>query len=73
MFNLRGGQEHRNTNVDQQAALDLPHAAMPFDDVVFFAGFEDDPLPAANAIGLALAQGDVPFDVDDLLDQRFDL
>jgi hypothetical protein len=53
---LRGGQEDGHADVHEQAALDLPHAS-PLDDVALVIGLQD-PLPAADPVGLALGQLD---------------
>jgi hypothetical protein len=50
---LRGGQEDRHADVDQQAALDLAHH-LAF-DLVALALLGDDEFPAADAVSLTLA------------------
>ena len=67
---LAGGQEHGDADVDQQAALDLPHA-LAFDDVAFGSGSQDL-FPSSDAIGLALREHDRAAFVFGALEQDFD-
>jgi hypothetical protein len=68
---LARGQEHGHADVDEQSALDLAqHGAL---DVIALLVRLDDVLPAADAVGLALAERDEALGVFDLLDQTLDL
>ena len=67
---LAGGQEHRHADVDQQAALDLPHA-LAFDDVAFGSGSQDL-FPSTDAIGLSLREHDRAAFVFGVLEQDLD-
>ena len=55
-IHLRGGEEDRDTDVDEQAALDLA-GGPALDDVAFIVGIENA-LPTTNAVGLALGEFD---------------
>ena len=66
---LAGGEEGGHADVDQQAAFDLSrHLAA--DVVAFLLGLAD-PLPPANAVGLALGEHDQPAVGFDLFQQDF--
>ena len=68
---LRGREEHRHADVDQQAALDLA-LDLAVDDVAFLVRL-DDAFPAADAVGLALAERDEALRVLDVFHQGLDL
>ena len=69
--NLRRWQEHRNTDVDQQAALDLSSDRTRNDMPLFVGGH--DPLPTALAIRLTLGKQHESGVVLDQLKEDLDL
>jgi len=69
--NLRGRQKDRNADVHEQATLDPPDDLAAY-NVPFLLGV-DDVLPAANRVGLALAQKDQPAVRVGVLQQNLDL
>ncbi len=68
---LRGRQEDRHADVDEQPALDLAHDAAG--DGVAFVVLGDDLLPAADAVRLALGEDDKAAVVLDGLEEHLDL
>ena len=70
-IDLRGGQKDRHADIDEQAALD-PADDLALDDVAFLLRV-DDVFPAADRVGLALAQQDQSAFRVRVFEQDFDL
>ena len=70
-IDLRGGQEDRHADIDEQAALD-PADDPALDDVAFLLGV-DDVFPAPDHVGFAFAQQDQSALGVRVFEQDFDL